>query len=171
MSRGTQDRVSKPPAEASLPALQSTGDGWRRLGALLILTGCAAVLGISAWLKPAPRGFGTHRQLGFGPCGILVMTGYPCPTCGMTTSFAHFVRGQWVQSILRQPGAFVLALGTVGASIVAGIVLVRGRVPDRWRPWLDWYYVFWAVLISVLGGWALRLIMGLCTGELPMRSG
>ena len=35
----------------------------------------------------------THRQLGLPPCTFKKATGYPCPSCGMTSSFALTVRG------------------------------------------------------------------------------
>ena len=34
---------------------------------------------------------GTHQQLGLPPCNFVTLTGYPCPACGMTTSFALLV--------------------------------------------------------------------------------
>ena len=43
-------------------------------------------------LEPDPRGFGTHQRLGLPPCSFRMFFGIHCPTCGMTTSFAHFVR-------------------------------------------------------------------------------
>ena len=54
------------------------------------LTGLAVVtLGIARALTPAPAGFGTHEQLGLPPCAFLHWTGFPCPSCGLTTCFAH----------------------------------------------------------------------------------
>ena len=54
----------------------------------------AAVLLIARALAPDPAGVGTHEQLGLPPCGFHQLTGLPCPTCGLTTSFAHMARGQ-----------------------------------------------------------------------------
>jgi Protein of unknown function (DUF2752) len=53
-----------------------------------------AVFITAAWLYPDPVGHGTHTQLGLPPCGFYVFTGYPCPGCGLTTAFAHMIRGQ-----------------------------------------------------------------------------
>jgi hypothetical protein len=52
-----------------------------------------------AWsLKPDPRGFGTHQQIGLPECSIRLLFSRPCPGCGMTTSFSHFVRGEFVEA-------------------------------------------------------------------------
>ena len=75
------------------------------LGSLLVLAG----FGISARLSPDPRGYGTHQQFGLPPCSLLLLTGKPCPSCGGTTAFAHFVRGHWPSAVRANAAAFVLA--------------------------------------------------------------
>jgi len=76
--------------------------------ALALLT----VLGVAAWLHPDPSGHGTHTQLGMTPCGWEMVTGYPCPTCGMTTSFAHAADAHFAASFVTQPLGAVLAVLT-----------------------------------------------------------
>src|ERR1700739_4433028 len=46
-----------------------------------------------------PRRMATHTQLGLAPCNFVLLTGKPCPSCGMTTSFALLVRGDVVASV------------------------------------------------------------------------
>ena len=75
------------------------------LGGLLLSAG----FGVSAWLSPDPRGFGTHQQFGLPPCSLLLLTGTPCPSCGGTTAFAHFVRGHWPSAMRANAAAFALA--------------------------------------------------------------
>jgi hypothetical protein len=41
----------------------------------------------------------THRQLGLPECTFKEKTGMPCPSCGMTSSFSLFVRGDFLNSI------------------------------------------------------------------------
>lgn len=65
---------------------------------------------LAGFLKPNPQGFGTHQSLGLPPCSMKVMFGVPCPSCGMTTSFAHLVRGQ-IPSSLRANAAGTLLAG------------------------------------------------------------
>jgi hypothetical protein len=125
-------------------------------------------LGIAAWLTPAPRGFGTHQQLGAGPCGMLLLTGLPCPTCGMTTAFSHTVRGQWLRAFCVQPAGFLLALATIAAVFVLGGVVVKGRWPQA-PLWLTPYRLFLVVLVLLVGGWAFKIAVGLADGSLPYR--
>ena len=72
-----------------------------------------AVLGLSAWLRPDTRGFGTHQQLGLPPCTFEAMTRVPCPGCGLTTSFAHMAHGHLFSAFgahLMGPFLFLLTL-------------------------------------------------------------
>jgi hypothetical protein len=69
----------------------------------------AGVLGVAARLTPDPRGYGTHTQLGLAPCAFQAVTGTRCPTCGMTTSFAWFVRGRFGRSWRASPVGSLLA--------------------------------------------------------------
>jgi hypothetical protein len=43
-----------------------------------------------------PLTMSSHTQLGLPPCNFVSLTGKPCPSCGMTTSFALLVRGDVV---------------------------------------------------------------------------
>lgn len=65
---------------------------------------------VAVQMKPDSRGFGTHQQLGFAPCVIRNRYSFPCPSCGMTTSFSHFVRGQIRQSAQANTSGLVLAM-------------------------------------------------------------
>ncbi len=67
----------------------------------LILAGLVGLtlLLLAVWLQPNPSGFGTHQQLGLPPCTFQFWFDIPCPSCGGTTAFAHFVRGQWGRAL------------------------------------------------------------------------
>jgi len=143
-----------------------------RWWAALVLLGCLGLLGLAAWLKPDPRGYGTHEQFGSGPCGMIIVTGYPCPTCGMTTAFAHTVRGQWYRAFMAQPAGFVAALGTIAAAVVAMWTLATGRWPARITATLITpYRLFFGLLVLLLGGWAFKLVVGLLNHTLPVGLG
>lgn len=81
-----------------------------RWGLVLGAIGLAVVLGVARRLEPDPRGYGTHTQLGLYPCMFAQVTGSPCPSCGMTTAFAWFVRGRFGQSWQANPAGTLIAL-------------------------------------------------------------
>lgn len=75
-----------------------------------IVVGCVLVLAAAAAIEPDFRGYGTHTQLGLPPCGFLLLTGSPCPGCGLTTAFAHGIRGQWSLAATANPLGLALFL-------------------------------------------------------------
>jgi len=83
---------------------------WQRVMLCLVCLGLLGLLLAAAWVTPDPEGFGTHQQFGLPPCSFRVMFGIPCPSCGGTTSFAHFVRGQWGNAWRVNAAAFCGAL-------------------------------------------------------------
>lgn len=138
-----------------------------RAYAVIVFSACVGLLGVALWLQPSPSGMGTHQQLGLPPCVTVMMTGYPCPSCGMTTAFSHAVRGQLLRSFHAQPAGLAAAiLSTIGAMVSLG-ALLTGRV---WT--LNWYRVSPArlivwLLLLIVAGWAYKLLSGLVMGALP----
>ena len=101
-------------------AEQTTESPWlTRLFWLVAGLGSWAVLIVAAWLRPDPRGFGSHQQLGLPPCSFEAMTRVPCPGCGLTTSFANMAHGH----VLRAFGAHLMGpmlfLGTLAVALCA----------------------------------------------------
>src|SRR5208337_1636699 len=88
------------------------------------------VLGVARRLDPAVRGYGTHTELGLPPCNFLRLTHLPCPSCGMTTSFAWAARMDFWQAFQANPFGLLLFFGTV-ALIPACIFLMWRRIPLR----------------------------------------
>jgi len=103
----------------------------------VVLLGVALVTA-AASVQPDPRGFGSHEQLGLPPCGFALATGLPCPTCGMTTSFAYFVRLRPVDAARANPVGAILFLVVVAAAVGSLFHLVIWRSPapvlDRLPP-------------------------------------
>ncbi len=86
-----------------------------RSGLLTVAGAIAAVFAIAFWLNPYdadgnPRRMATHTQLGMPPCNFVLLTGKPCPACGMTTSFALLVRGDVAASMRANWAGTVLAV-------------------------------------------------------------
>ena len=87
-----------------------------------------ALLVTAACLTPNPRGMGTHRQLGLPSCTFVQWFGIRCPSCGMTTSWAHLVRGHLASAFRANAGGAMLAL----ASLACGPWLVVSGVKGSW---------------------------------------
>jgi len=84
--------------------------GWRARGGLAVLAlGLAGVLATARALRPDPRGFGTHTQLGLGACAFRELAGKPCPSCGMTTAFAWSMRGRVDRAWRANPAGSLIA--------------------------------------------------------------
>jgi hypothetical protein len=87
---------------------------WPRVGLLVVGTGLLFVFGLAWWINPYEDGqamrMESHRQLGLPPCTFKFMTGYPCPSCGLTTSFALLMKGDVVNSLRANAVGTLLAL-------------------------------------------------------------
>lgn len=134
-----------------------------RIWAACVVLGCGAVLAIAVSVSPSRDGVGTHRQLSIYhyPCGFLTMTGLPCPTCGMTTAFAHTVRGQLLSAIRVQVGGFLIAMLTIAAFTGGVFTLVSGQYATP-----NWYRInpmaslWWGVGILV-AAWVIKVMIAL----------
>ncbi len=136
--------------------------------ALLMLAGCVTLLGVAAYLEPSPDGLGTHTGLGLPRCSMVMLVGYPCPTCGMTTAFAHGVRGRFLAAFHAQPVGLGLFLVTVAVGVVAMVALFTGRV---WT--INWYRLppgrlTVVIALLLIGGWAYKLVFGVMSGAYPI---
>lgn len=74
--------------------------------AIFLLGGFA----VARSLQPDPRGYGTHQQVGLPECTIRLMFSRPCPGCGMTTCFSHFVRGDFLLAARANLAGLLLAI-------------------------------------------------------------
>lgn len=116
----------------------------------------AAALALGVFLEPSPTGMGTHSGLGLPPCGLLVMTGKPCPTCGVTTSFVLAAHGRFYESLVNQPFGLAVFLALVGWLLFSVVTLVTRR---SWIPLLSAYNmgaVAVAVVVLLLACWAYK---------------
>lgn len=99
----------------------------------IMALGLIVVLGVAAWLRPydetgRPYSQATHTQLGMPPCNMMLLYGKPCPSCGMTTSFALLAHGDVVNSLKAN------WVGTLMAAFWLGLIpwglygAIKGRV-------------------------------------------
>ncbi len=122
--------MSLPTPAAAAPATTApAGTGsvtGRRVAGAAIAAAAAVILGLAAWLEPSPTGLGTHRQAGLPGCAWVTFMDLPCPTCGMTTAFAHAANGDLVSSFLAQPAGFLLAIAAAAALLAGSWVAISG---------------------------------------------
>jgi len=139
------------------PAALSSGERWTSISLALGLSG---LLGVAAMLHPQADGLGTHQQLGLPPCTVRVLFGRPCPSCGMTTSWAHLVRGNVSEALRANVGGTLL-----GVLAMAGIPYLAGSAArGRWWGFEPTaaivIYVSTAVVSITLLQWGWRLAAG-----------
>lgn len=107
---------------------------WERmLAGFVAAVGCVAVA-IALRIDPydasgQPRLQGTHRQLGLAPCLMLSSFGFPCPSCGMTTSVSLLFHGE-PRAACRANWAGVVVGGT-GAAGIVWLGLLAAGMPRR----------------------------------------
>lgn len=123
-----------------------------RLSAALLALACVAVLALAGTLEPDPSGVGTHRELGLAACGFYERTGYPCPTCGMTTAFAHVAHGELYKALAVQPGGALAALLCLFGAPVGAYIAATGRT-FYFLGRLNNHYTLIVAGLVVLGSW------------------
>jgi hypothetical protein len=137
--------------------------GWgeattRRLIAAVVALVCAGVLAVATQLTPASAGLGTHEQLMLPPCGWIAIMDTPCPTCGMTTSFAYAADGRLLAALRAQPLGCLLAVATAMTLIIATYIAITGSPITRylvrlWTPRSGWYLAG-----LVIAAWTFKVL-------------
>ncbi|MCZ6836631.1 MAG: DUF2752 domain-containing protein [Planctomycetota bacterium] len=130
--------------ETRHPAVGNDAIRHRRIVGALVAICAAGILGLAAWLTPSTEGIGTHQQMGLPECGWVTLMDLPCPTCGMTTSFAFAAEGDMFTSFKTQPLGAMLAIATAMSFLVGSFVALTGsrvgsmfsRLWGRWSGWI-----------------------------------
>ena len=162
------------PETGSAPAsepMQAAPAGRRRVGfrlrGALLFVPSAVVIGLAAWLTPSSTGYGTHQQLGLPGCSFLWRTGYPCPSCGLTSSFAAMAHGRVAEAVRDHPFGPILVLVATIMGLCGLAELVSGRdVLHVLRPGAWWAVV---AIVGLLAGWGIKIALGMAHGTLPVR--
>ncbi len=131
--------------------------GWERI-ALGVLGGLLLVLlFVASRLAPDPQGLGTHQQLGLPSCSMVMLTGLRCPGCGMTTAWAHCMRGQWGEAMGANVAGTLLCLLSI---LCAPVLIAYSWLGRTWRsPWFSTASlgVLSASLAIAIFEWLIRL--------------
>jgi uncharacterized membrane protein YqjE len=105
-----------------------------------------------------------HLQASQSFCPFKMLTGLPCPGCGMVKSMVSLYRGEWIESLEFHLFGPVLVLFFACALVVMAAGLIRGK--DYSFRWLYNPRVAWSVAI-ILGVWHLtRLVSFILTHDL-----
>lgn len=120
---------------------------------MLLATGVflLSLLVVARFLTPSKTGIGTHQGLGLPACQFRTIFGVDCPSCGMTTSWAHLTRLDIVSSLQANPGGMLLGV----FSFVMAVWMLLSVWKGSW--WPIWCQTKW-VLGSGLGIIAVTLI-------------
>lgn len=130
-----------------------------RVGSGVLALGLLAVLLVAAWVTPAPAGHGSHTALGMPACGWVVAFNRPCPTCGMTTAFAHAARLELWEAAKAQPMGFLLALMAATGFWPAAFVAATGSRVGLVYATLFSPRMLWVLVAMGAGAWAYKFIM------------
>ena len=126
-----------------------------RLRGLIVLVPSMAILCTGFLLQPNQRGYGTHTQLGWEACGFKMQHGYPCPTCGLTTSVSAMTRGDIVLAWRSHPAGIVFSLILL-LFVAAGVTELFGRQVLN-RIGRVWWWVTGAGWV-LLAGWGINVL-------------
>jgi hypothetical protein len=144
---------------------------WVRGSLLGVALGLVGVFVIACRLDPynadgTARRMETHRQLNLPPCSFKLTTGIPCPSCGMTTSFALLMHGDPVNSLRAN------AVGTLLAVFCLAIIpwAVASAALRQLLFLKSFERAFTVVILTFLGlmllRWVLVLVVGWWSGTL-----
>ena len=132
--------------------------------------GLITVFCLAIWIRPyddegRPKRMETHLQLGLPPCHFRYLTGVPCPSCGMTTSFSLLMHGDPVSSLKANAVGTCLAIYFLAMIPWCLASAIRGRsifivAVDRAVTW-----TVIAFLSLMLVRWAIVLCWGWLSGN------
>ena len=98
-------------------------------------------------------------------CTFLRLTGYPCPSCGLTRGFVAVAHGHFLAVLTACPLAVLLYAATVLVFAVNAAALLCGArlTPGRWLTWRAraWWGILCFFGLLVLLNWIYRLALGL----------
>lgn len=133
---------------------------WRNARTWFLIAAVASVLLVGAAFLPGMQG-ARLPGLQLPPCPFRVLTGIPCPLCGMTSGTAWLLRGDWSAAWRSNPLSYpflavVLAAGcyAVAFRLLAGRMVRAAFSPSSKRA------LWTAALVLALLSWVIRILVG-----------
>jgi hypothetical protein len=128
----------------------------------VFVTALAAPLGLvllALVLRPDPRGFGTHEQLGFQPCLPIRLWNLPCPGCGVTTAVTLALHGHPLRSLATQPFGLVTIALVLAFAVFAVRTHRRGEDLFQALERLPWMRLGVPVAVLLVVGWIWKTLL------------
>jgi len=135
-----------------------TSIGGRVLAAAIAVS-CLAVLITAARLQPSRSGLATHTAMGFDECQFLKRSNLPCPSCGMTTSFAWYARGNALASLYVQPMGFALALLATVCVWAGAYIAFTGKPAHRLMRLIPSRYYLLPIMLFAALAWGWKMFI------------
>ena len=134
-----------------------------RVALVLIAAALATVFYVATRVHPYdangnPLRMASHTSLGMPACRFKELTDLPCPSCGMTTSFAHRVRGDVLNSLRANwvgTGLAVFCAFLIPWSLASA---VRGRFLGVRRVEAALALLVGVFTVVMLGRWGVVLL-------------
>lgn len=133
-----------------------------RVVGLMLALPTSLVIAIAMWLTPSPKGYGTHMQLGLGGCTMMTLTGWPCPMCGMTTTFTLMAHLRPLDAFVNQPfGVILFSVTALGAAIGWVDLISAVGLNRRALKWIGRREqgLAIALLVGMMAGWVYKSVM------------
>ncbi len=128
-----------------------------RLGVFVFGLFLMTLLIVASFLEPNPAGLGTHTQLGLPGCTMYTLFGIRCPGCGMTTSWAYALKGDFTNAIQANVGGVLLCFLAAATCPFLMWIGIRGRpLETRWFTQVAMVVLLIAIVISIIE-WLIRL--------------
>jgi len=125
-----------------------------------------AAVALACWIVLTGARANLPERLNVPACSFPTVTGYPCPSCGMTRGMVAMARGRIAVAARLQPFSVLLFSAIVVVAVFAMGEAMTGRdLLTKLRPGLWW---IWAGLAGMFAGWAWVLLTGLQAGTLPI---
>ena len=138
-----------------------------RVRGLVVALVCLSILVTAICLTPRERGYGTHQSLGMATCGFKARHGYPCPTCGMTTSVAATVRLDIPLAWKSHPFGLIFTVFVIGGFLAGTVELYSGKNLLSKPCGIEWKWVIIAVVLLLVAGWGVKVLSGILDGRFP----